>query len=245
MICESYTVERLAAVYDTLNPPGEDMLFYLNLAGREALSILEIGCGTGRLACGLAESGHRVTGTDPARAMLDIARHRPGGERVTWIETHAAGLSLKESFDLIIMTGHVFQVFLSDEEVKAALNACRQQLGRDGRIAFETRNPFVEEWKSWTPELTRERVTVEGLGTVDVHYEVYSREGQLVGFKTQFDFGGGDNVATSNTLRFMPRQEVSAMLQACGFESCEWYGDFDRRPLREDSPEIIVVARKP
>jgi ubiquinone/menaquinone biosynthesis C-methylase UbiE len=87
VICESYTLARLAAVYDTLNPPGKDMLFYLDLAGREALSILEIGCGTGRLACALAERGHRVTGTDPAPAMLDIARHRPGGERVIWIET--------------------------------------------------------------------------------------------------------------------------------------------------------------
>jgi hypothetical protein len=42
----------------------------------------------------------------------------------------------------------------------------------------------------------------------------------------------------------MPQQEVSAMLQACGFESCEWYGDFDRRPHEEDSPEIIAVASK-
>jgi O-methyltransferase involved in polyketide biosynthesis len=41
-------------------------------------------------------------------------------------------------------------MYLSDEEVKAALNACRQHLGRDGRIAFETRNPAVEERKSWT-----------------------------------------------------------------------------------------------
>jgi SAM-dependent methyltransferase len=163
---------------------------------------------------------------------------------VRWIETDAASLRVEHSFDLIVMTGHVFQVFLSNHEVEAALKACRRQLDPNGRIAFETRNPDVEEWKSWTPELTRERLMVEGLGAVDVHYEVYSSEDQLVSFKTHFDFGGGDRVVTSNTLRFMPVHELSAMLQHCGLGVCTWYGDFDGSPRREDSPEIIAVARK-
>lgn len=47
---------------------------------------MDIGCGTGEITCALALQGYRVTGVDPAPAMLEVARHRPGGDLVRWIE---------------------------------------------------------------------------------------------------------------------------------------------------------------
>ena len=132
MPCASYVDPRLAAVYDHLNPPGKEDGFYAALAGAPPSIILDMGCGTGRFACQLAKLGHRVTGADPAGAMLGIARGREGGERVTWVETDAAGLHLATRFDLIIMTGHAFQVFLEDREIRAALGNLRRHL-RTGR----------------------------------------------------------------------------------------------------------------
>jgi 2-polyprenyl-3-methyl-5-hydroxy-6-metoxy-1,4-benzoquinol methylase len=61
MYCAAYTDARLAAVYDALNPPSEDTSFYVDLAGGSAKTVLDMGCGTGRLACSLAQLGHRVT----------------------------------------------------------------------------------------------------------------------------------------------------------------------------------------
>jgi SAM-dependent methyltransferase len=239
---ESYTDPRLAAVYDPLNPPAADTAFYLELAGETPMSVLDMGCGTGRLACELAARGHRVTGADPAAAMLDIARNRPGGDRVTWIETDAAGLSVETRFDLIIMTGHVFQVFLDDREVRSALRSLRRHLAPGGRLAFETRNPAVREWTEWTPEETRERVEVEGVGTVEVHYDVSSVTGQLVTFETLFRFPDGDAAVAVNTLRFMNQGELAAFLADAGFTDVTWYGDWDRSAVSPTSPEIVVVA---
>jgi len=71
---------RLAAVYDVFNPPGNETAFYLDLAGPAPLRVLDVGSGTGRLACALAARGHRAAGADPAAAMLAIARRRPGGD---------------------------------------------------------------------------------------------------------------------------------------------------------------------
>jgi 2-polyprenyl-3-methyl-5-hydroxy-6-metoxy-1,4-benzoquinol methylase len=139
MSCTNYTDPRLSAIYDALNPPGPDAAFYTDLAGETPKSILDMGCGTGWLACALAERGHHVTGTDPASAMLEIARRRSGGDNVRWINVAAADLSSETQFDLIIMTGHVFQVFLTDQEVSAALGALRRHLAPGGRLAFETR----------------------------------------------------------------------------------------------------------
>lgn len=110
MPCPAYTDPRLAACYDAANPPEAHYPYYLALAGDEPKAILDMGCGTGRLAVALAEKGHRVTGADPSGGMMKVARGRPGAERVRWIDSDAASLALETRFDLIIMTGHVFQV---------------------------------------------------------------------------------------------------------------------------------------
>jgi SAM-dependent methyltransferase len=57
-----YLNSRLTAAYDSLNPPADYERFYLGLAGTEPEKILDMGCGTGRLACELARHGYRVTG---------------------------------------------------------------------------------------------------------------------------------------------------------------------------------------
>ena len=89
----SYADPRLAALYDALNPPDASTAFYLGLPGPPPARILDVGCGTGQLACEFAGRGHDVTGADPAAAMLAVARARPGGDRVRWIQASAAGLA--------------------------------------------------------------------------------------------------------------------------------------------------------
>src|SRR5262245_61711580 len=119
MPCPIYTDPRLAACYDAANPLEYVDAHYLALAGDAPKAILDMGCGTGRLAVALAERGHRVTGADPSAGMMRVARNRPGTGRVTWIDSDAKSLALDTRFDLIFMTGNVFQVFLTDEEVRA------------------------------------------------------------------------------------------------------------------------------
>ncbi len=237
-----FTDPRLAAVYDAVNPPDRDTAFYLDRAGAEPRRILDMGCGTGRLACDLAARGHHVTGADPARAMLDIARRRPGGDRVSWIETDAAGLSLEARFDLIVMTGHVFQVFTTDADVRAALRALAAHLGPAGQLAFETRNPDAREWLDWTPAKTTECVQVPGIGTVGVHYDVRAAAQALVTFDTHYRFPDGTTAAAASTLRFMSRDELAAFLGEAGLTALTWFGDWDRGPAGPHSPEIIVIA---
>jgi ubiquinone/menaquinone biosynthesis C-methylase UbiE len=50
------------------------------------LSVLDVGCGTGRHAVRLAMRGARVTGVDFSAGMLQKARQKPGAEGVTFVE---------------------------------------------------------------------------------------------------------------------------------------------------------------
>jgi len=242
MPCASYTDPRLAAVYDPLNPPAADSAFYLALAGDMPKIVLDMGCGTGRLACELAARGHRVTGADPSPAMLDIARRRLGAAPVTWVETEAAALALDTRFDLIVMTGHVFQVFLEDRAVLAALGNLRRHLAPGGRLAFETRNPAVREWETWTSEETRGKIEVPGIGEVEVHYDIGPVAGELVAYETHFRFAADDIAVAPSTLRFMDRDTLAGFLAEVGFTDVIWYGDWNRSPPSDTSPEMIVVA---
>ncbi len=239
-----YTDPRLTALYDRLNPPDRDTAFYLDPAGSTPRRILDMGCGTGWLACALAARGHYVTGADPAAAMLAIARRRPGGESVSWVHTAAAGLSLDARFDLIVMTGHVFQVFLTDDEIGAVLRRLAAHLAPGGRLAFETRNPGVRRWQDWTAGKTAERVQVAGFGVAEVHYATQSVDGELVTFETHFRFPDGERIAAPSTLRFMGQDALVARLREAGFTGLTWFGDWDRTPVRPSSPEIIVIARQ-
>lgn len=144
-----YADARLAAIYDACNPPTPDLSFYLDHAGTASTRVLDLGCGTGRLATALAARGHAVVGVDPAAAMLAVARHRAGADRVRWIQGHAQTVVAGGPFDLAVMYGHVFQVFLTDDDLRAVFTNVRRHLSLEGRLAFETRNPLVREWDAW------------------------------------------------------------------------------------------------
>ena len=242
---DSYADPRLAALYDVLNPAGDAAAFYLSLPGPPPARILDVGCGTGLLACEFAARGYDVTGADPAAAMLAVARARPGGDQVRWVQASAAGLDTGTSFDLIVMTGHVFQLLLEDRDVRAALRTLARHLAPGGRLAFETRNPAVREWQDWNPRDTRQRVETAGI-TADVHYDISAVAGELVTYETWFQFAGArDPVVVPDTLRFTGQAQVAAFLAEAGLAQVTWYGDWDGSPYGPASPEIVAVASGP
>ncbi len=118
----------LASVYDDLDPWAASDEFYLGLARETGGAVLDLGCGTGRLACRIAAEGLEVVGADPAGAMLGVARSRPGTEAVAWVQSDAQSLRLARRFDLIVMTGHAFQALLSDADARAVLETAAHHL---------------------------------------------------------------------------------------------------------------------
>lgn len=240
--CPAYTEQRLAAVYDVLNPIEASDLYFRGLAGTPPLEILDIGCGTGRLACHFAARGHRVTGVDPASGMLVIARSKPGGGTVTWIEGDATSLPADRKFDLIVMTGNVFQVFLGDAEIRATLAAAQRLLKADGRLVFGTRNPAARDWESWTPHETAVTVSAPAVGKVDVHYDVTRVDGRFVSYETHFRFEDGEKVVASSVLRFSDHDEVLSFVREAGLIVRAVHGDWDGSAFSPASPDIIVTA---
>jgi ubiquinone/menaquinone biosynthesis C-methylase UbiE len=82
--------QRAAQLYDASiqDWPGE-IEFYQELATESESNggaVLELACGTGRVAIRLAQGGARVVGIDLSAAMLDLAREKSNGiPNVRWV----------------------------------------------------------------------------------------------------------------------------------------------------------------
>jgi SAM-dependent methyltransferase len=235
---------RLVMLYDAWGSAREDKPFNLALAAEFApSSIVDIGCGTGEITCALAQQGYRVTGVDPASAMLEIARHRPGGELVRWIEGDASNLDGPPA-DLAIMTAHVAQV-ISDEDVwRDTLAATHRALRPGGHLAFESRNPAAQAWLGWTPEAPRTRLAGTPLGDVDVWFDLHEVAGHLVRYDIHYRLASGEELISEDLLRFRSQSDLERSLVEAGFSVDRVFGDWDRSPVSTQSPELIFVATR-
>lgn len=209
---------RLAEVYDPLDPDRSDLEAYVAVVDEfGAARMVDLGCGTGTLACRLAGRGISVVGVDPAGASLAVARCKPHAEKVRWVHGDAraaAGLEV----DLIAMTGNVAQVFAADDDWHATLGAIRASLRVGGRLVFETRDPARRAWEEWARAATWKRVQVPGVGEVETWIDLTEVALPLVSFRTTFVFHADGAVLTSDsTLRFRDRAEVTASLTSAGF----------------------------
>ena len=241
---DGFADERLAATYDAENVSRHDIDWYVVLAERlGARDVIDLGCGTGVLAVDLAALGHRVTGIDPAAAMLEIARARPGGDRVTWILGDASAMP-SESADLVTMTGHVAQVFLTDEDWRTILRHVHRALRPGGHLAFESRNPTARAWTTWTREASLGRYAPDGGREFASWVETAEVADGIVRFDAFTTFEDtGETISARDALRFRTEAQLRASLAAGGFADPELYGDWDGRPVGPASPELIVVAR--
>jgi SAM-dependent methyltransferase len=224
---------RLAEIYDPLDPDRSDLDVYAAIVEEfGARRVLDVGCGTGTFGCMLAERGVEVVGVDPAGASLDVARRKPGADRVRWIHGDATMLPPLEA-DLATMTANVAQVFLTDEDWLATLRGIRTALAPNGRLVFETRVPERKAWLEWNRQETHNRPDIPGVGVVENWCDLIEVADSLVTFRWTSVFASDGAVLTSDsTLRFRSRAEIERSLQVAGFVVDE-VRDAPDRPGRE------------
>ena len=206
-------------------------------------AVLDVGCGTGELLRLARQAGHtgRLCGVDPAEPMLRRARKRVD---IEWVLGEASSGGWDQEFDLVVMTGHVFQVILADDLLRATLDAVQSALTQPGRFAFDTRNPLVRDWETWMPDVVWEFVAPVG-HVVRKWHEIESVVGDIVSYSTTYVSDSWDEPVTfQSAQRFHDADTVSSYLRDAGLAIDEQFGHWDRRPLTDTSPEIVTIARR-
>jgi SAM-dependent methyltransferase len=173
--------------------------------------------------------------------MLQVARRSTD---IEWVLGDATTGGWESEFDLVVMSGHVIQVIMEEEDVRAAFAAIHAALTDDGRFLFATRNPLLRDWETWMPDQVLEFHDGEGT-LIRKWHEITAVEGDRVYYTTTFGSEGWEQpVTVGGRQRFWSRDELSDYLSVAGLAIEEQFGDWDRSQLTEASPEIITIARR-
>jgi SAM-dependent methyltransferase len=233
--------------------------FYRALAHETGGPVLELACGTGRVAIPIAREGIPVTGVDIVPGMIERARRKAVGLPARWLVGDARTFALAERFRLIFLTGNAFQAFVTNADQEALLRRVRAHLQDQGVFAFETRNPL---WPTVTPPaglfVTLDTQAQEEAGGSFINagghevrvsstrrYDHVTQVVHLTRYKRWHD-GTRDRLTVARTaLRYTFPQELAALLHYNGFAITRQYGDWDGAPLSATSPSILSVCRQP
>jgi SAM-dependent methyltransferase len=99
-------------------------------------SVLEIGCGSGRLASYLMDAGYRYAGLDLSAALLRIARREhPGTE---FVRGDMRNFRFGRRVDAVLVTGRSFSHLITNEDILDALKSVREALKDKGILVFDT-----------------------------------------------------------------------------------------------------------
>jgi SAM-dependent methyltransferase len=236
-----YTDPELAQFYDLENGWAED-LDYCRILAEGCASVLDLGCGSGLFAASLTQG--EVVGVDPAAAMLDIAARRPGGDRVQWVQGDARMVRLDRCFDLVVLTGHAFQVFLTDEDRTAVLQTIAHHLSPEGRFIFDSRNPTVAQWRAWTADNSKRHIEHPVLGRVLAWNDAsFDPATGIVTYGTHYKLPSNDRPYSAHSKIAFPSQErLASLIDAAGLTVERWLGHWSGSPYLPDSHEIIPVG---
>jgi SAM-dependent methyltransferase len=153
------------ARFDRLAARGVDVHGEATFVRRFApRSVLDAGCGTGRVAIELARHGIDVVGVDMDASMIAEARRR--APQLSWVEADLTTLALDRQFDVVVLAGNV-PIFTPPDTHDALVHACAAhvaptgvliagfQLGLDYALAdfdascIASGLELVERWSTW------------------------------------------------------------------------------------------------
>ncbi len=251
-----YDADVIARMYDgdyaAMRTPSGDVDFYVEEARRAGGSVLELGCGTGRILIPTARAGVEIAGVDRSAGMLARARRNIAAEpaevrgRATLHEGDICAFDLGERFSLVTIPfrpiGHVLEI----ERQLALFANARRHLTSDGRVIFDFFHPDpavlaapqaerldlereedgrrIRRFSSARPRLATQVMEVA------FRWEVEGPSGEVAEQRVEFP------------MRWYHRFELEHLLARCGLRVIELYGDFQRRPFTDDAGEMVFVS---
>jgi ubiquinone/menaquinone biosynthesis C-methylase UbiE len=229
-----------------------DVKFWQRLAQRTHGRILELGCGTGRVAIPMAKTGARVVGIDRSASMLTRARTRVRRSKL------AGSLQLVRgdvrvlpfppaSFALVAAPYGILQSLLDDATLDATLDSVRRVIERGGTFGID----LVSDLTSWA-EYQR-RVKLRGrVGRGQTHITLIESVRQdpargLTMFDQEFiERRGADTRSHQFSLSFrtVSVEGMTERLERHGFRVSAVLGDYDGGPWDARADVWLLLATR-
>ena len=244
--------DALSAVYDLFADDfdhakwAEYYRALLRRAGVEAKSLVDAGCGTGRMTVELAREGARVVGVDISEGMLRVAaeRLRREGVRAQLAHEDMCRLRVPRPVDAVVCACDGVNYLLSAERVRAFFRAAHAAIRPGGALAFDISSRykletllgdgfFGEEREEaaylWQNRLDKKRRVLR----MDITFFVREADGRYRRFQEEHE------------PRAHSAAELTAWLEAEGFQKVEVFGDQTFDAPGAEEKRIHFLARRP
>ncbi len=228
--------DAIARVYDPWSASvTEDVEFYVEEATASGGPVVELACGTGRIAVPVAKAGVPVIGVDAPAAMLEVARSYAVAEGVEELLDLRQGdmrePPVTECVPLVLIPFRSLLHMTTEADRLRALTASRELLLPGGRLVFDVFAPGPEDieetharWLEREPGIFERADWDEGERTLTLSV----RRGEE---------------ASTMLLAWLSPPEWRRLLDRAGFDVEAQYGWFDRRPYA-GGEDFIFAARR-
>ncbi len=212
--------------------------------------LLDLACGTGRMALRMADLGYQVTGVDITPEMIGWASQKAAKQNLSieWVVADARTFHLGKQFPFIYMLENVFQFFLKRKDQEAMLAHVREHLLPQGCFLFETRNPTPQNLVVGRRPEPQTFTLPDGGHLVITEQHSYDPMTQIQHYTRHFTFfhstGQQDEKTVRTALRYVYPQEMEALLYYNGLQVRASYGSWQQEPLTAASPSMIYVCQK-
>jgi SAM-dependent methyltransferase len=209
----------------------------IRLHSPQAMSVMEIGCGTGAHAAVISELGFDIVGVDMSEGMLESAEARRASlneevaSRIAFERGDARTVRLGRTFDAVISLFHVMSYQTSNEDLAAAFATAREHVKPNGVFLFDCwYGPAVlRQWPTVTEkhleddviEVNRkaEPVIHASENVVDVNYTVHVTDKLTRSV---------DTLRETHRMRYLFTPEIEVALETAGMrliDSKGWMTD--------------------
>jgi SAM-dependent methyltransferase len=257
----SYPDRQLARFYELeYGDFADDLDFYVQHAlvtgSKGHLPVLELGCGTGRVAIALAEAGVRVVGVDSSEGMLDLcatrAQERGVRDNLALVRSDMRELSdiPMSPFKMAICALNTFAYLTTTDDQMAMLRALHPLLIRHAILVLDLTPPLPHLLPPSAGETVHQGsypdaktgATIHKLVTGHARPATQTHQVRLI-----YDIEEKDTslrrLTQSLTLRWTGRYEMELLLQAAGYRLEKLYGSYDLDAYDDNSERMIFVAR--
>lgn len=172
-------------------------------------SVLELGCGTGRLCGRLIELGHRVAGVDESADML---RHLP--PNVEAIQASIEDLCLERQWSVVLLPSHLINY--PDSATREAFLLCARRHLVSGGLFFAKRHNV-----SWLQSV--QPGFIGSFAGVEQHIDHVSRFNGVVSLTLRYE-AFGSTWRQSFSAVALTEEQVASLLHRAGFRTVKWHG---------------------
>jgi len=217
----------------------EAVPFYKKQAKKYGGPVLELACGTGRIAIPIAKKGISVVGLDFSAKMLEQAKRnsKENNVEIKWIEADMTNFNLSRKFSVIIMPAAAMNWVLENRSIKKCLTCVKEHLKQDGRFIFNVFNPNLEILKRDPTKKYKidEYPDPNSKETVTVTTSNYYDKATQISHVTAYSRIKNKEIVKKLKLRMFFPQELDGLLYYNGFLIDHKYGTFGEEPFNSNS----------